>query len=299
MLNSQKNKFETMKKILLFLVFIAAYSVCGAFTIESVRFHCDKDTVKINQLLAEALSNKNISTPGEYMAFFGNKLIGTPYVAHTLEGEKEYLTINIDELDCTTFVESLIALTRAAMSNAPTWYAYADNLEKIRYHDGKLGDYTSRLHYISAWVVENTSRGYVKEISSEIPKSETQIKSLNYMTQHRDSYPAMKNDSIYQGIKNLESGYNMHQFPYVNKYNLSKKEVISALQNGDIICLTTKIEGLDVTHLGIVQFQKGKPHLLNASSRKKEVTIDKYDLYEMLRNDRNCTGVRVIRVMGN
>ena len=177
MLNSQKNKFETMKKILLSLVFIAAYSVCGAFTIESVRFHCDKDTVKINQLLAEALSNKNISTPGEYMAFFGNKLIGTPYVAHTLEGEKEYLTINIDELDCTTFVESLIALTRAAMSNAPTWYAYADNLEKIRYHDGKLGDYTSRLHYISAWVVENTSRGYVKEISSEIPKSETQIKS--------------------------------------------------------------------------------------------------------------------------
>ena len=89
-------------------------------------------SVKINQLLAEALSNKNISTPGEYMAFFGNKLIGTPYVAHTLEGEKEYLTINIDELDCTTFVESLIALTRAAMSNAPTWYAYADNLEKIR-----------------------------------------------------------------------------------------------------------------------------------------------------------------------
>ena len=119
------------------------------------------------------------------------------------------------------------------------------------------------------------------------------------MTTHRDSYPAMKSDSIYQGIKNLESGYNMHMFPYISKNNLHKQDVIDSLKSGDIICLTTKIDGLDVSHLGIVQMIDGKPHLLNASSVKKKVVIDKYDLYEMLRGDRNCTGIRVVRVLGN
>ena len=106
-----------------------------AFTIESTRFHCDQDTIKINRLLQEALE-ADLSTPNEYMEYFGNKLLGTPYVAHTLESDKEYLTINIDELDCTTFVETLIALTRSALSILPTWYAYAENFEKVRYHDG-------------------------------------------------------------------------------------------------------------------------------------------------------------------
>lgn len=287
-----------MKKALLPLIFLSIFASAKAFTIESVRFHCDKDTVKINNLLKNAI-NENLSSPGEYMTYFANQLIGTPYVAHTLEGEKEYLTINIDQLDCTTFVETLIALTRSAMAKSPTWYSYADNLEKVRYHDGQLGDYTSRLHYISAWIVENTTRGYFKEITADIPRAENQIKSLNYMSQHRDSYPAMKSDSIYNGIKHLESGYNMHMFPYISKHNLTKKDVIECLKNGDIICLTTKIDGLDVTHLGIIQYKGEKPHLLHASSLKKEVTIDKYDLYEMIRNDRNCTGVRVIRVSGN
>lgn len=287
-----------MKKIYLIITLMTICFNSYAFTIESTRFHCDQDSIKINRLLQEVLE-ADLSTPNEYMEYFGNKLLGTPYVAHTLESDKEYLTINIDELDCTTFVETLIALTRTALSNLPTWYAYADNLEKVRYHDGKLGDYTTRLHYISAWIVENTARGVFKEISSDIPRYETQIKSLNYMTTHRDSYPAMKSDSIYQGIKNLESGYNMHMFPYISKNNLHKQDVIDSLKSGDIICLTTKIDGLDVSHLGIVQMIDGKPHLLNASSVKKKVVIDKYDLYEMLRGDRNCTGIRVVRVLGN
>ncbi len=286
-----------MKKTFVTIILLSTCLMLKAFSIESVRFHCENDTVKINRLLQEAIKT-DLSTPNEFMTFFANKLIGTPYVAHTLEGEKEYLTINIDQLDCTTFVETLIALTRSALSKSPTWYSYADNLEKIRYHDGQLGDYTSRLHYISAWIVENTSRGYFKEITSEIPRHENQIKSLNYMSQHRDNYLAMKSDSIYKGIKNLESGYNMHMYPFISKHNLTKKDVTEALQNGDIICLTTKIDGLDVTHLGIIQYKGDKPHLLHASSLRKEVTVDKYDLYEMIRNDRNCTGIRVIRVSG-
>ena len=288
-----------MKRIYLLISAIFALSLNGyAFTIESTRFHCPNDTTEINTMLRECKS-AGLSTPNQYMGYFADKLIGTPYVAHTLEGDKEYLTINIDELDCTTFVETLIALTRSASENMPSWYTYASNLEKIRYHDGTLNGYASRLHYISAWITENTARGYLTEVTASIPRAESQIKSLYYMSAHRDQYKSLSNDSIYNEIKNTESGYNMHRFPYINKNNLIKKDVIESLQDGDIVCLTTKIEGLDVTHLGIIRMKGKKPHLLHASSLKKKVTVDKYDLYEMIRTDRSCTGIRVLRVRGN
>lgn len=287
-----------MHKLYLILIFtlLSVFS-SAAFSLESVRFHCEKDTAEINNLLREGI-DAELSSPGEYMLFYGKKLLGTPYVAHTLEGDKEYFTINIDELDCTTFVETLIALTRSTLEKSPTWYSYASNLERVRYKNGKMDGYASRLHYISAWIIENTSRGFFTEVTSMIPRAETQVKSLDYMSQHRDQYPALANDSTFREIKQFESGYNMHLFPYISKNNLIKKDVIAALEDGDIICLTTKTDGLDVSHLGIIVFEDGKPHLLNASSIEKKVVIDKYDLYDMIRSNRNCTGIRVLRVNG-
>ena len=120
--------------------------VAQAFSIEALRFHCADDTTKINQILHEAVSNTSLKSAGSYMSFFADKLLGTPYVAHTLEGDREYLSINVDQLDCTTFVETLAALTKAAKAKSPSWYAYASALESIRYHSGHIDGYASRLH---------------------------------------------------------------------------------------------------------------------------------------------------------
>lgn len=294
MVISQYKQKLTMKHILFTLLVAVASIPCYGFSIETTRFHCSEDTTKINTLLKEGIS-ADLKTPNQFVSFYADKLLGTPYVAHTLEGDQEFLTINIDELDCTTFVETLMALTMSTMQNSPTWYTYAANLEKIRYHNGKVNGYASRLHYISAWIVENTARGFIEERTSALPHAEQQIKTLNYMSRHRDSYPALKEDKAFQEIKELESGYNMHMFPYIKKTNLHKKDLIADLKDGDIICLTTKTEGLDVSHLGIIRFVDEKPHLLHASSKGKKVMIDKYDLYEMLRASKN-TGIRVIRI---
>ena len=34
--------------------------------------------------------------PGERLSFIAKKFLGIPYVAHTLEGEEELLTVNLD-----------------------------------------------------------------------------------------------------------------------------------------------------------------------------------------------------------
>ena len=145
-----------MRKYLLLIALALTCATSYGFSLEATRFHCADDTVKINRLLAEA-KVAGLSTPNQYMLYFGEQLLGTPYVAHTLEGDKEYLTINIDQLDCTTFVETLVALTRTALQQSPTWYTYAANLERIRYQGGKVDGYASRLHYISCLLYTSPS----------------------------------------------------------------------------------------------------------------------------------------------
>lgn len=52
------------------------------------------------------------------MLWFGKKFIGIPYVGGTLDrAEEEKLVINTSELDCTTFVEIVTALTRCMSGN--------------------------------------------------------------------------------------------------------------------------------------------------------------------------------------
>lgn len=136
------------------------------------------------------------------MSFFADKLLGTPYVAHTLEGDREYLSINVDQLDCTTFVETLAALTKAAKAKSPSWYAYASALESIRYHSGHIDGYASRLHYISAWIIENANRGNFTEITSSLPHSEyltkqsTTCRHTATTTPHSPTAPPLKASGI-------------------------------------------------------------------------------------------------------
>ena len=83
-----------MKKLLLsFLAISMSALAAQAFSIEALRFHCADDTTRINQILHEAVSNTSLKSAGSYMSFFADKLLGTPYVAHTLEGDREYLSI--------------------------------------------------------------------------------------------------------------------------------------------------------------------------------------------------------------
>ena len=79
-----------------------------AATLTQMRFHCDGDTTVINKLLMKGYES-GINDPNGLVEFYARQLLGTPYVAHTLEADEEILTINIHELDCLTFIETLYA----------------------------------------------------------------------------------------------------------------------------------------------------------------------------------------------
>lgn len=286
-----------MKKINFIVLALLAVSIYAqAAPSQLMRFHCENDTIKINQLLKEGYDSK-IANPNKLVLFYAEKLKGTPYVAHTLESDSEMLTINIDQLDCTTFVEALYALSRTTLNGRYSWRDFANNIESIRYRNGQMNGYASRLHYVSDWIVDNSHRGNVSEITSSIPDARYEIKTIDYMSAHRDLYPQLADSATYAELKSFEIAYRMHRFPYIRKNSVDSKKVKEKLKSGDIIALVTKTDGLDVSHMAIiVEDEKGKFHMLHASSVDGEIIIEKDDLKETLRRNRNCIGIRVIRI---
>lgn len=267
-----------------------------AATVPQMRFHCDSDTIVINQLLLKGYES-GIGDANALVEFYARQLLGTPYVAHTLEGDEEMLTINIHQLDCLTFIESLYALTRATLAGRYSWRDYADNIENVRYRGGEMGDYSSRIHYISEWVIDNHVRGNLVEVTPDLPHVAYMVKNIDYMTTHPDSYRQLKNNpEMVEKIRHFE--LRNHRFPYLKRSWLNDKGVKAALRSGDFVSLVTKADGLDVSHNGIIIVdEKGDPYLLDASMSGGKVMLEGKPLFKFLERSKNNIGIRVFRIM--
>ncbi|MCM1077314.1 MAG: DUF1460 domain-containing protein [Bacteroides sp.] len=290
-----------MKKIatLLYIISIILLPLhAHAIQPNQIRWHNEaSDTTLITKLLIKA-TDLNASNPNELIDFIGRQFIGLPYKGGPLDGQPEMLTVNMEEFDCTTFVETVTALALTVENNKNSWQDFIDQLSTLRYRNGEPDGYASRMHYFSDWIVTNTHRGLIKEVTDRLPQSDTQIKTLDYMSRNRADYPALSDDNEYKAIKNMEVGYRSHRFPYVKSARLTSKPVINSLRAGDIVALTSKKDGLDVSHVGLIVMEKDGPHLLHASSREGEIVIDKQSLIEYMRKAHHLTGIRVIRLAG-
>jgi len=69
------------------------------------------------------------------------------------------------------------------------------------------------------------------------------------------------------------------------------------IQNGDLIAVTTDIEGLDVVHAGIAVKIKKSLHLLHASQRAGKVVISGETLYRYLAQRKSRQGIMVARIL--
>lgn len=270
---------------------IAALSARGA---ACVNFHdTASDTLRINAILAEA---SRIAATSERIPAIALKFADTPYVAGTLDGETECLTVNLDGLDCTTFVETVLALNSAAADKRLSWRDFLGALESIRYRGGIMTDYASRLHYISDWVLDNGFRGNLKDVAATMPRNAEMVKSLDFMTTHAESYPALADPEMLDKVKATERNFRNFKFIYVKSGDVGRKETAEALRRGDIVAFVTRTKGLDVTHMGIIdKSADGTLMLIHASSAAKKVVS--VPLLDYLKKNPGTPGIRVFRVM--
>lgn len=253
------------------------------------------DSLRVTSLLKEASA---LSAEQNKILYFAKGFQGIPYAGGTLEAfTDERLIVRTDSVDCTTFVEYVLALVLTDRTDKCDYSTFKNSLQKIRYRKGVISGYLSRLHYISDWICDNEEKGIVREVTCDSPHDHRKV-SLDFMSTHISSYPmlASNRDAVME-MKALESRWNDFDMPYIPKAKLGASAQVLKINDGDILALATHIKGLDVVHLGFACWIDGKLHLLHASSTKKKVILDSVALVDYSKNIKSHIGVRVVRIL--
>lgn len=260
----------------------------GTLSQEDDEVICKK---KFDLALKASLAEKPI---GDVIVEIGRTFIGTEYVAHALEvpGE-ERLIVNMRGLDCVSFYENALVLARCVKKNKTTFDDYKRELQFIRYRNGIIDKYPSRLHYTSDYIHDNEKKGIWKNVTKELGGVRYH-KVVNFMSTHPESYRQLRETPeflkpIWQQEEEISSRELFH-IPKDLVGGISDK-----LANGDILGITTDIEGLDTSHTGIVIRQNGAAYFLHAPLAGKKVTISEKSLAEYLAGNKRQIGIMVAR----
>lgn len=241
--------------------------------------------------------NKNLSQKpiNEIILEIAKSFIGTEYAASTLEkGEKETLVVNLAGLDCYTLLENSLVLARCIKNGKTSFDDYQKEITNVRYRGGKLKQYPSRLHYFSDWIYEMQKRGIAKDVTKEVGGI-VYKKKINFMTTHIDSYKQLKANSMFvDEMKLIEKEISARKYYYVPEDSIAKVE--SNIQSGDLIALTTDVEGLDIAHVGIaIRSDDGRIHFLHAPNVGYKVQITEKPLADYVLANKKQTGIMVVR----
>lgn len=233
---------------------------------------------------------------GDAIAAIGKSFIGTRYEAFTLEtGDDTQPLIMLTGLDCTTFLETSVALALTAKKGEINFDEYAANLEKIRYRNGSADGYLSRLHYFTDWIADNSARGIITDVTRDLGGIPYQM-HVSFMSSNPDKYARMTSSALVDSMKKIEARINKRSYSYIPKDKVAGIE--ESIRNGDLIAITSSIKGLDIVHVGIAVVGKNndRVYFMHAPQPETDVQITKLPLSDYLKNNKKQTGIMVLRV---
>lgn len=283
-------KNRTSLKLSIFLYFLFIYSLNGQKLQVSSSF---EDTTIIESIIRKFKNDKALPA-GELMMKIAGTFIDAPYVGATLEIYKEErLVINLKELDCTTFAENCLALMRTIKKNDPKVQTFYNELKLIRYRSGKIDGYPSRLHYFSDWIFDNQKKKIVQDVTGSFKASDF-TPQVNFMSKNPEKYPMFKgHPEFIKKMNKYEKIISGRKLKYIPKGKIAENE--HYIQDGDIIGITTNIEGMDIMHVVIAIKQGKETHLIHASLQHHKVLISEETLADYVNSRKTATGIIVAR----
>jgi len=251
------------------------------------------DRAVVEKYLQSATKSSIDSEMVEAALFFLN----TPYVAGTLDRDSdnvEKLVVDLRELDCMTLVENCLALSRTLRLPSPDYESFERELRQIRYRNGLINGYVSRLHYAVDWIFDNTGKGIFEDVTYALGGRKYKA-DVHYMSENYEKYPHLAADSTaVQQIALVEQAINARNtYYYIPKKEIAQRQ--SLIKSGDIICFTTAIHGLDISHLVIAYWYKNQLTFIHASSTAKKVIVNPESLIDYCNMIQTCTGIMVLR----
>ncbi len=250
---------------------------------------------KFNDIITLSKSQKWKELPiGDLMVKIGQQLKGLPYVGGTLECEPEQCRTTFSGLDCVTFFETSLCLARCIKKNTISHDDFVKEVTFTRYRNGKLNDYTSRLHYTADWIANNEEKKVVTNITAVL-NGNKQFPNFNigFMSSNSKYYPALiSHPEFIPIISKQEKAVNAKKHFIIPKNSIESIEDL--LQNGDIIAIATSKKGLDYAHTGMIYKDGATTRFFHASSSKKIVMIDAR-LSEYINSVSHYLGIAVAR----
>ena len=256
-----------------------------------------EDQKRIENILAKYANHG--TSASSLIITLAREFKGVPYVAKTLENDSiENLVINTRQLDCTTYVENVLAMYLCIKKHKLSFFDFCSYLRQIRYVGGKVS-YPTRQHYFTEWIDENTKDGFVEELQTPTPPfTATQHLRINFMSKHTSLYPMLKNNpELVKPIAEMESRLSGNVYRFIPKASIANTKLFrSTIHDGDIIAITTSKSGLDTSHIGIAVWHKDGLHMLNASQIHKKVVEEPMTLYQYMQKHPSQIGIRIVRV---
>lgn len=250
-----------------------------------------------DRLVTQARERRWSTLPiGERIGAIGMALRRTPYVASTLElyDDREVCSVDFRGVDCVTFFELALAFARMLKRGERTPDALLAEVTFMRYRGGQLTDYASRLHYLSDWFADNQTKGVARVITPELSGAERFTRRVSFMSTHPGAYRQLKASPEQRAkIAQHEAEINARTTYYVPREKVASAQ--RSLTTGDIVGITTTLEGLDCAHSGVCyRDEAGVPRLLHASTRKNAVILDE-DVATYVASVRTHSGIMVAR----
>ncbi len=225
----------------------------------------------LDQLLREA---SEITDTSKRIEFLSAQFLSTKYKDQTLIGDintREVLVINLEGIDCLTFIEYIEAMRRS-----DSFAAFNENLIRTRYRSGMIA-FKNRNHFFTDWKTFNAE--YIVDVTKTVAREKSKDVSKRLNEKHDGTF-------FVPGVS-----CRLREVTYIPSINIDDA-VTGNLKTGDYIGIYSKKEGLDVSHAGILIKEQGVIHLRHASSAKNNRRVLDEDFRDYLKS---IAGVIVFR----
>lgn len=242
--------------------------------------------------------------PADLIVLIGPTFVGAPYAPGTLElpGD-ERLVVNLQTFDCVTFVEHVLVLVdltrdpnvRVVDGEASQAFrdAYRTRLTELRYRNGVLQGYGSRLHYFTEWMNQAVASGSFVDVTQDLGGIEDS-RPIHFMTSNPDAYRQLgESPEWIDALSQIEADLSATPRYFIPQDQLA--DVENLLENGDIIAAVSTVDGLDIAHTGFAIRHEGRIHLLHAPLVDGTVEITPLPLVQRIQQIGSQQGIRVLR----
>lgn len=270
---------------ILILIFVARSSVAQPLS------NLDSEA-RIRQWLLEGIELYRTRADAQrIMSFYAEKQLGIPYKAGLLEKPgSESLVVTLEGSDCVIYVETTLALMMTTMVGSYSYDTFVHNLSLIRYRNGTIDGYHSRLHYFGDWLLDGQNKRLIRVLFQEerFPK----IQPYHFMSSNRSSYPALADDNTLEMIRQAEKRLNEDLLYYIPTDKIP--DVLNELRTGDIVAFVTKVPGLDFSHTAVIKRDDDRVGFWHASTTGA-VIVESKTLYDYTKDRSSLLGIVIGR----